>query len=104
MLFRSKTGVDLVMVDVVVRDKSGAIVRGLAPADFEIYEDGKLQTLSSFDFEEVTTAAPKPLDALTTILDEGKVTLTTAAKPARRATTAATARAPRRPSATARSM
>ena len=72
-LFR--TGVDLVMVDVVVRDKNGAIVRGLKPQDFEITEDGKAQSISSFDFEEVSTAA-KPMADLSTILDTGKVALT----------------------------
>lgn len=88
-----KTGVDLVMVDVVVRDKTGAIVRGLGPADFEIFEDGKLQTLSSFDFEEVTTTAPKPLDPASSILDEGRVALSTAAKPTVSAQPAANAAA-----------
>jgi hypothetical protein len=36
--FRVRT--DVVSVDVVVRDKSGAVVRDLKPDDFEIREDG----------------------------------------------------------------
>lgn len=72
-----RTGVDLVMVDVVVRDKNGNIVRGLKATDFEVLEDGKPQAVSSFDFEEVTTAS-KPMATATSILDEGKVALTTA--------------------------
>lgn len=70
-LFR--TGVDLVMVDVIVRDKSGNVVRNLNPEDFEVIEDGKRQSISSFDFEEVTTTS-KPMDA-TSILEIGKVNL-----------------------------
>ncbi|TAK13942.1 MAG: VWA domain-containing protein, partial [Acidobacteria bacterium] len=70
-LFRS--GIDLVMVDVIVRDKSGNVVRNLKPEDFEIFEDGKPQSISSFDFEEVTTAS-KPMEA-STILEVGKVNL-----------------------------
>lgn len=35
-------------VDVVVRDKAGNPVNGLAKDDFELYEDGKLQPLTNF--------------------------------------------------------
>ena len=37
-VFRS--GVNLVLVDVVVRDKTGAVVKGLTADDFELLEDG----------------------------------------------------------------
>ncbi len=57
-LFRS--GVDLVTVNVVVRDKNGQPVRGLTRDDFILTEDGRPQTISTFDFEEV---AVKPVDA-----------------------------------------
>jgi VWFA-related protein len=50
-VFRS--GTELVTVNVVVRDKSGAVVRGLTQRDFTITEDGKPQTITSFDFEEL---------------------------------------------------
>jgi VWFA-related protein len=82
-----KTGVDLVMVDVIVRDRSGNIVRDLKAGDFEVIEDGKPQTISSFDFEEVTTAS-KPMDA-SSILEVGMVSL----GPAQPATAAANAAA-----------
>ena len=53
-VFRS--GTELVLVNVVVRDKSGAVVRGLTRDDFSISEDDKPQTVTSFDFEELDKA------------------------------------------------
>ena len=50
-VFRSNT--QLVSVDVIVRDNSGAIVRGLKAADFEVTEDGKAMEIRSFSFEEI---------------------------------------------------
>jgi len=54
-VFRS--GTELVLVNVVVRDKSGAVVRNLSRGDFTVTEDDKPQTVTSFDFEEL---APSP--------------------------------------------
>ena len=48
-------GVSLVRIGVVVRDKAGALVRGLKREDFTITEDGKPQPIEVFDFEEVST-------------------------------------------------
>ncbi len=66
-VFRSS--VDLVTVNVVVRDKSGNIVKGLTRDDFVVTEDGAKQQVDTFDFEEVTTT---PLEtaptAITTVL------------------------------------
>ncbi len=53
------SSVDLVTVNVVVRDKSGNIVRGLTRDDFTVTEDGRPQTISTFDFEEITR---QPID------------------------------------------
>ncbi|MEO6237767.1 MAG: VWA domain-containing protein [Vicinamibacterales bacterium] len=50
--FRGNTQV--VSVDVIVRDGSGAIVKGLTAADFEVTEDGKPQRISGFTFEEIS--------------------------------------------------
>ena len=63
-----RSNVSVVVVDVVVRDKSGSIVRGLTANDFEVREDNRPQQIRSFDFEEVTTApaAPAPAPALLT--------------------------------------
>jgi len=63
-----RSGTELVMVNVVVRDKSGEVVRGLTRDDFTVAEDGKTQTISSFDFEDLSSvpadtaepAAPRP--------------------------------------------
>jgi len=63
-VFRS--GTELVLVNVVVRDKSGAVVRGLTRDDFIVAEDDKPQTVTSFDFEELdapSRAADEPASA-----------------------------------------
>jgi VWFA-related protein len=59
-VFRSNLNV--VSVDVIVRDKSGAVVRGLTAADFEIREDGRPQAIASFSFEEITEKALPALE------------------------------------------
>jgi VWFA-related protein len=41
-----RLGVDLVQLDAVVTDKNGHQVTDLTPAEFEVREDGKLQTVS----------------------------------------------------------
>jgi VWFA-related protein len=50
-VFRS--GTELVLVNVVVRDKTGAVVRTLTRDDFTVTEDDKAQTITSFDFEQL---------------------------------------------------
>ena len=44
---------ELVLANVVVRDKKGNLVRDLKKDDFTLYEDGKKQQISTFDFENV---------------------------------------------------
>jgi VWFA-related protein len=70
-----RSDVDLVVVDVVVRDRSGAIVRGLTANDFEIREDNKPQQVVSFNVEEVTTTAPSA-PAIPTVLAVGSQQVT----------------------------
>jgi VWFA-related protein len=53
-----RSDVNLVVVDVVVRDRTGAIVRGLTANDFEIREDNRPQQVVSINIEEVTTTVP----------------------------------------------
>jgi len=43
-----RAGVNAVRVDVIVTDKQGSPVADLTPADFDVYEDGKLQTIDLF--------------------------------------------------------
>jgi VWFA-related protein len=62
-LFR--TGVNLVLVDVVVRDRSGAVVKGLKTDDFELLEDGVRQQILTFAYEEIGSNAAPIVNATT---------------------------------------
>jgi VWFA-related protein len=55
-LLKFRVESDLVLVNVVVRDKQGQPVMGLKKEDFTLLEDGKPQQVSSFDFENLDTA------------------------------------------------
>jgi VWFA-related protein len=48
---------ELVLVNVVARDKKGSLVRNLKKEDFTLLEDGKRQEISTFDFENVDELA-----------------------------------------------
>ncbi len=59
--YRLRATTELVLVNVVARDKKGNLVRDLKKEDFTVYEDGQKQQISSFDFEnvnELATAGP----------------------------------------------
>src|SRR3990172_7721211 len=47
---------ELVLTNVVVRDKRGNFVRGLKPDNFAILEDNKPQQITSFDVEDMEAA------------------------------------------------
>jgi VWFA-related protein len=56
--FTLKVNSDLVLTNIVVRDKkTGQLVKGLTEKDFTVTEEGKLQHIVSFDFENVDEAA-----------------------------------------------
>ncbi len=55
--FTFKVNSDLVLVNVVVRDKSGNLVRDLKRDDFTLLEDGKPQRVVSFDIEKPDSVA-----------------------------------------------
>jgi VWFA-related protein len=57
-----KENLELVLVNVVVRDKDGSVVRNLKRDDFTVIEDGKPQTVSTFDMEDLPTAASAASD------------------------------------------
>src|SRR6185436_16938762 len=51
-----RSGTDLVVVNVVVRDKNGDLVRDLTREDFTLVEDNRPQSISTFDFEQLDLA------------------------------------------------
>jgi VWFA-related protein len=55
------TTTNLVIVDVAVTDRDGKPIDGLTAKDFRIFEDGKPQTISVFEFQRLSTA---PLPAV----------------------------------------
>ena len=57
--FMLRANADLVLTNVVAHDaKTGEIVKGLKQSDFKIFENGKQQTIDTFDFESVDMATP----------------------------------------------
>src|SRR5581483_5991244 len=54
--FRIKVSSEPVLVNVVVRDRDGKVVRGLTKDDFQVSEDNKAQTIASFDLQDVDVA------------------------------------------------
>ena len=54
---RIEVTTELVLVNVVARDKKGNLVTNLKKEDFTLFEDGKKQEISSFDFENVDELA-----------------------------------------------
>jgi hypothetical protein len=69
-VFRSS--VNLVLVDVVVRDRSGAVAKGLTADDFELLEDGVRQQILTFAYDEVRADAPA-VERATTLTGSTKV-------------------------------
>ncbi len=55
-----RTGINFVRVDAIVTDKQGTPVTDLTQADFEVFEDGKPQTLETFRLVKIDTSAPMP--------------------------------------------
>jgi VWFA-related protein len=54
-----KVNSDLVLTNVVVRDKkTGEVIRGLKASDFQVLENGKPQSIISFDFQSIDQAIP----------------------------------------------
>jgi VWFA-related protein len=59
--FKSQS--DLVLVNVVARDRKGNPVRDLKPEELTVLEDGKPQRIASFDLENMATQAAGPEQA-----------------------------------------
>ncbi len=59
-----KTGVTVIQVPVVVRDHDGHVVSNLAKDDFQLFDNGKRQEITSFLLEDAGQTAPdRPLPA-----------------------------------------
>jgi VWFA-related protein len=48
-----QSNANLVIIDANVRDKAGKVIPDLKKSDFTIFEDGKLQTISVFEFQRL---------------------------------------------------
>jgi VWFA-related protein len=48
-----RVSTEIVLVNVVARDRHGNLIKDLKKEDFTVYEDGKKQDIASFDFEKV---------------------------------------------------
>jgi VWFA-related protein len=57
--FVMKMNAELILTNVVARDaKTGEFVHGLKASDFAVYENGKKQEISTFDYQSVEMATP----------------------------------------------
>ncbi len=68
--FSFRTGVELINVTATVTDAQGRFVPGLKAEDFEVYEDGKLQTISQFDSDRVPVSLGIALDTSASMAGE----------------------------------
>ena len=59
---RFRVGVDAVRIDAVVTDRDGRTVPNLTAADFEVRQDGKLQTVTFVQFNPVVSGPPMAMD------------------------------------------
>ena len=59
VVFKSK--VNLIMVPVVVRDKKGNAIATLHQEDFQLFDNGKPQVISSFSVEALAAKAIPPI-------------------------------------------
>ncbi|HKP84480.1 MAG TPA: VWA domain-containing protein [Blastocatellia bacterium] len=57
-----RISVTLVQVDAVVTDDKGRHVTDLKPEDFEIYEDGRRQQITNFNYVTTGSATPAPAE------------------------------------------
>jgi len=68
--FSFRTGVELISVSATVTDDRGRFVSGLRAEDFQIYEDGKPQSIQQFESERVPVSLGIALDTSGSMLGE----------------------------------
>ncbi|HKF00845.1 MAG TPA: VWA domain-containing protein [Candidatus Sulfotelmatobacter sp.] len=73
-----KVEVNLVLVPVIVKDSSGEPVSGLKKEDFQLLDNGKPQTISTFSVETAETRASSATSSSETKLPEAKTEKATA--------------------------
>ena len=61
---RFEVSSNLVVINVSVRDRSGQPVEGLKKEDFQLFEDGKPQLISVFEFQRLTSDPLPPMIGL----------------------------------------
>jgi Ca-activated chloride channel family protein len=81
-----KAGTDLVLLNVTVADAAGHLVTGLTQEDFQVYEDGVLQTVTNFSRDPLPIALSIALDTSTSMERKLPVAQEAAAGFARRLT------------------
>jgi VWFA-related protein len=73
---------NLVIIDVNVRDKAGNVIPNLSKNDFTLFEDGKAQTISVFDFQKLEGDAHlAPVPAIKPVAEKPAETATPAPAP-----------------------
>jgi len=75
---------ELVLVNVVARDKKGNLIRDLKQQDFTVLEDGQKQQVASFDFENIDELAWAQQTIATTNGTSGTAPAAVAAQPTER--------------------
>lgn len=94
-VFRLNT--QTVSVDVIVRDSAGKVVNGLTRDDFQVFEDGKPEQITSFAFEQITNK-PRTVETADVLAGAAaKMTAETAYVPPMAKPAAAVAPAPETP-------
>ena len=86
--FKAQT--ELVLVNVIVRDKTGNPVRDLKPEDFTVLEDNKPQKVATFDIENTQNVPQVPMaqaNLLSTPVTKTKTSATTPAASAQESAT-----------------
>jgi VWFA-related protein len=86
---------NLVIIDVNVRDKSGNVVPNLGKNDFTLFEDGKAQTISVFEFQKLEgDTLLKPVPAIKPVAEKAAAAPVATPAPRKAAANAPTASAP----------